>query len=153
MGLPILLRGAYHQTDGIREAGKLAGIEIDAFIPEPAAAAYRLLEEKQHRVSQNDLIGVIDMGGGTTDCSVHQWKQGLLNTVVGATGDGLLGGDNITGEIFKYFVQLLKLKIEECFDPDTRAELSASIVEHGKETSSSDRTLAGCNGCERASFD
>lgn len=106
-----------HQTDGIREAGKLAGIEIDAFIPEPAAAAYRLLEEKQHRVSQNDLIGIIDMGGGTTDCTVHQWKQGLLNTVVGASGDGLLGGDNITGEIFKYFVQLLKLKLEDCFDP------------------------------------
>ena len=122
-----------HQTDGIREAGKLAGIEIDAFIPEPAAAAYRLLEEKQHRVSQNDLIGIIDTGGGTTDCTVHQWKQGLLNTVVGATGDGLLRGDNITGEIFKYFVQLLKLKLEDCFDPARGLNLAHSSLNTEKK--------------------
>ncbi|MCC7334654.1 MAG: Hsp70 family protein [Pirellulaceae bacterium] len=89
-----------HQTDGIREAGRLAGFEIDAFIPEPNAAAYRLLEETQHHVSQGDLIGVIDIGGGTTDCTVHKWSQGKLDTVVGASGNGLLGGDNITGLIF-----------------------------------------------------
>ena len=106
-----------HLIDGLREAGRLAGIEIDAFIPEPVAAAYRLIEEKQHRIKQNDLIGIIDKGGGTTDCTVLQWKQGTLHTVVGATGDGLLGGDNITGEIFRYFGQFLKLKIEDCFDP------------------------------------
>lgn len=68
-----------HQIDGLREAGRLAGIEIDAFIPEPVAAAYRLIEEKQHRIKQNDLIGIIDKGGGTTDCTVLQWKQGTLH--------------------------------------------------------------------------
>ncbi len=105
------------QTDCLREAGQLAGIDIDHFMPEPAAAGYRLVEEYQHLIKQNDLIVIIDLGGGTTDCTVHKWSQGCLDTVVGATGDNFLGGDNITGVIFVHLAKQLKLPIEDCFDP------------------------------------
>ncbi|MEQ1825207.1 MAG: hypothetical protein ABL921_04650 [Pirellula sp.] len=49
--------GGIQQTDGIREAGKLAGIEFDACIPESDLAAFRLLKEKHNRVNQRDSIG------------------------------------------------------------------------------------------------
>lgn len=105
------------QTDDLREAGRLAGIEIDHFMPEPAAAGYRLLEEYQHLVNQNNRLAIVDTGGGTTDCTVHEWTQGVLNTIVGATGDNFLGGDNITGAIFVHIARKLKAPIEDCFDP------------------------------------
>jgi len=104
------------QTDDLREAGRLAGIEIDHFMPEPAAAGYRLLEEYQHLVLQHNYLVVVDVGGGTSDCIVHRWIQGILNTVVGATGDNYLGGDNITGVIFVHIANKLKLPLEGCFD-------------------------------------
>ncbi len=112
------------QQDWLRDAGRLAGIEIDAFIPEPVAAAYRLLEEKSHRIQQNNLLAIVDFGGGTLDCTVHQWDQGKLDTVVGATGDPLLGGDNVTGVLFQNFSDVLKLKVGECFNPERGLDLA-----------------------------
>ncbi len=104
------------QTDALREAGRLAGIKIDYFMPEPVAAGYRLLQEYQHRFKQNDRLGLIDVGDGTTDPNVTQLTQGTLNTVVGVAGDNFLGGADITGPIFVHIAKKLKTPVEECFD-------------------------------------
>jgi molecular chaperone DnaK (HSP70)/uncharacterized protein YegL len=113
-----------NQRECIRKAAKLAGFEIDSFIAEPCAAARSVLREKQHRIRQNDLMLIVDFGGGTLDIVVVRNDCGTLHVVVPSSGDERLGGENITGELFKLVCKKLKLKYAACFDPDRGLDLS-----------------------------
>lgn len=104
------------QQDSLRQAAAIAGLEVDAILPEPVVAARRVLQEKCYRIQNGDLLAVFDFGGGTTDLSTLRYANARLDTVVAARGDEYLGGDIITGYLFRHFCDQLRLKLHDAFD-------------------------------------
>lgn len=84
------------QRDATRKAGQIAGLEVEAIISEPTAAALAYGKE--------GLIAVYDLGGGTFDISIVKKADGKTVTV--ATGGDLnLGGDDIDAAIMRSLVR------------------------------------------------
>ena len=83
-----------HQRSAVREAGRLAGLEIERIVNEPTAAALafgygRGLEKR---------VLVYDLGGGTFDASVLE-IQGDVYEVVSTGGDTFLGGVDFDSQL------------------------------------------------------
>ena len=77
------------QRQATKDAGKIAGLDIQRIINEPTAAALAYgLEKKENR-----RIAVFDLGGGTFDISVLELAGGVF-TVKGTGGDTHLGGED-----------------------------------------------------------
>lgn len=77
------------QRQATKDAGKIAGLEIQRIINEPTAAALAYgLEKKDNR-----RIAVFDLGGGTFDISILELAGGVF-TVKGTGGDTHLGGED-----------------------------------------------------------
>ena len=76
------------QREATRNAGLLAGLEVDRLINEPTAAAMTFQSGEEQSVL------VYDLGGGTFDVSVLDRDEGFLE-VKSSRGDTLLGGDDI----------------------------------------------------------
>lgn len=77
------------QRQATKDAGKIAGLEIQRIINEPTAAALAYgLEKKDSR-----RVAVFDLGGGTFDISVLELAGGVF-TVKGTGGDTHLGGED-----------------------------------------------------------
>ena len=84
------------QRDATRKAGQMAGLNVEAIISEPTAAALAYGKE--------GLIAVYDLGGGTFDISIVRKADGKTVTV--ATGGDLnLGGDDIDAAIMRLLVR------------------------------------------------
>jgi len=77
------------QRQATKDAGTIAGLEVDRIINEPTAAslAYGLDKKNDHTIS------VFDLGGGTFDVSVLEIGDGVFE-VKATNGDTHLGGDN-----------------------------------------------------------
>src|SRR5690349_4548337 len=77
------------QRQATKDAGKIAGLDVQRIINEPTAAAlaYGLDKKKQEKVA------VFDLGGGTFDISILEVGDGLFE-VLSTNGDTHLGGDN-----------------------------------------------------------
>ncbi|WP_353733676.1 Hsp70 family protein [Syntrophothermus sp.] len=73
----------------LREAARIAGIEIKSFVSEPTAALFRHYSEIGHYTR----IGVFDWGGGTLDVSIIENRNGRVREL--ATGGLNIGGDCI----------------------------------------------------------
>lgn len=86
-----------NQSDETKKAGERAGFEVLRIITEPVAAAYNI------NPSDNGLICVIDLGGGTFDISVVD-KQKEKYTVLGIDGDPRLGGDDFDKALEEYLI-------------------------------------------------
>jgi molecular chaperone DnaK len=83
-----------HQRSAVREAGRLAGLEVERIVNEPTAAALafgygRGLEKR---------VLVYDLGGGTFDASVLE-IQGDVYEVVSTGGDTFLGGVDFDSQL------------------------------------------------------
>ncbi len=78
------------QRQATKEAGQIAGLQVERIINEPTAAslAYGLGKEKDEK------IAVFDFGGGTFDISILEVSKGLVE-VKATNGDTHLGGDDI----------------------------------------------------------
>ncbi|MGH7906800.1 MAG: Hsp70 family protein, partial [Candidatus Binataceae bacterium] len=78
------------QRQATRDAGRLAGLEVERLVNEPTAAslAYGLQRMAEGRVA------VYDFGGGTFDVSILSVKDGIFE-VLSTNGDTHLGGDDI----------------------------------------------------------
>jgi molecular chaperone DnaK len=76
------------QRQATRDAGRLAGIEVERLINEPTAAAVT------YQSGAEQLVLVYDRGGGTFDVSILERDEGLLE-VRASRGDTRLGGDDI----------------------------------------------------------
>ena len=84
------------QRDATRKAGQIAGLNVEAIISEPTAAALAYGKE--------GLIAVYDLGGGTFDISIVRKEDGKTVTV--ATGGDLnLGGDDIDAAIMRHLAR------------------------------------------------
>ncbi len=77
------------QRQATKDAGQIAGLEVERIINEPTAAALAYGLEKK----KNEKIAVFDLGGGTFDISVLDVGDGVFE-VLSTNGDTHLGGDD-----------------------------------------------------------
>ena len=78
------------QRQATKDAGRIAGLEVERIINEPTAAA---LSYGLDRKGKNMKIAVYDLGGGTFDISVLELGDGVFE-VKSTNGDTHLGGDD-----------------------------------------------------------
>ena len=91
------------QRQATKDAGKIAGLEVQRIINEPTAAALAYgLDRKK-----NETIAVYDFGGGTFDVSILEVGDGVVE-VKSTNGDTHLGGDNIDQRIIDWLIQEFK---------------------------------------------
>jgi molecular chaperone DnaK len=91
------------QRQATKDAGKIAGLEVQRIINEPTAAslAYGLDKKK------DEEIAVFDLGGGTFDVSILEIGDGVFE-VKATNGDTHLGGDNWDEAIISWLVDTFK---------------------------------------------
>ena len=77
------------QRQATKDAGKIAGLEVLRIINEPTAAALAYGLDK----SENKIIAVYDLGGGTFDVSILEIGDGVFE-VKSTNGDTFLGGED-----------------------------------------------------------
>jgi len=85
------------QRQATKDAGKIAGLEVLRIINEPTAAALSYGLDK----SQNKIIAVYDLGGGTFDVSILEIGDGIFE-VKSTNGDTFLGGEDFDLRILEY---------------------------------------------------
>ena len=98
------------QRQATKDAGKIAGLEVERIINEPTAAALAYGLEKTD-VDQKVLV--FDLGGGTFDVSILELGDGVFE-VLATSGDNLLGGDDFDQTIIDYLVE--EFKKEQAID-------------------------------------
>ncbi len=81
------------QRQATKDAGKIAGLEVERIINEPTAAALAYGLDKKSN-AQNKCIAVFDLGGGTFDISILDVGDGVFE-VKSTNGDTQLGGDDL----------------------------------------------------------
>ena len=85
------------QRQATRDAGKIAGLEVERIINEPTAAALAYgLDKKNHAT-----IAVYDLGGGTFDISILEIGDGVFE-VKSTNGDTMLGGEDFDNRLIDY---------------------------------------------------
>lgn len=92
------------QRQATKDAGTIAGLEVERIINEPTAAALAYGLEKQ---DQDQKILVYDLGGGTFDVSILELGDGVFE-VLATAGDNKLGGDNFDDKVIDYLVAEFK---------------------------------------------
>ncbi|MBM7554714.1 molecular chaperone DnaK [Thalassobacillus pellis] len=92
------------ERQATKDAGKIAGIEVERIINEPTAAALAYGIDKE---DQDQTILVYDLGGGTFDVSILDIGEGTFE-VVATAGDNRLGGDDFDQVIIDHMVSEFK---------------------------------------------
>ena len=92
------------QRQATKDAGKIAGLEVERIINEPTAAALAYGLDKQD-VDQKVLV--FDLGGGTFDVSILELGDGVFE-VLATAGDNKLGGDDFDEKIINFLVEEFK---------------------------------------------
>ena len=88
------------QRQATKDAGKIAGLEVERIINEPTAAALAYGLDKQDK---NEKVLVYDLGGGTFDVSILELGDGVFE-VLSTSGNNHLGGDDFDQRIMDYLV-------------------------------------------------
>ncbi len=92
------------ERQATKNAGKIAGLEVERIINEPTAAALAYGLDKQ---DQLQTILVYDLGGGTFDVSILELGDGVFE-VKATAGNNKLGGDDFDERIMDYLVDEFK---------------------------------------------
>ena len=92
------------QRQATKDAGKIAGLEVERIVNEPTAASLAYGLDKE---SSNRTIAVFDLGGGTFDISILEIGDGVFE-VKSTNGDTHLGGDDFDQEIIDWMVEEYK---------------------------------------------
>ncbi|MEB3192928.1 MAG: molecular chaperone DnaK [Snowella sp.] len=92
------------QRQATKDAGTITGLEVLRIINEPTAAALAYGLDKQ---TEEELILVFDLGGGTFDVSLLQLGKGVFE-VVSTSGNNHLGGDDFDNKIVRWMVENFK---------------------------------------------
>lgn len=92
------------QRQATKDAGKIAGLEVERIINEPTAAALAYGIDK---TDKEQKVLVFDLGGGTFDVSILELADGTFE-VLATSGDNLLGGDDFDEVIVKWLVENFK---------------------------------------------
>ena len=91
------------QRQATKDAGKIAGLNVQRIINEPTASALAFGLNKD----QDEKVLVYDLGGGTFDVSVLQLGDGVFQ-VLSTNGDTHLGGDDFDNRIMDWLIKNFK---------------------------------------------
>ena len=92
------------QRQATKNAGKIAGLEVERIINEPTAAALAYGLDKQEKTQ---TVLVYDLGGGTFDVSILELGDGVFE-VKSTSGNNKLGGDDFDERIMDWMTQEFK---------------------------------------------
>ena len=92
------------ERQATKDAGRIAGLEVERIINEPTAAA---LAYGLDKMDHDEKILVYDLGGGTFDVSILELGDGVFE-VLATAGDNRLGGDDFDQIVMDYLVQEFK---------------------------------------------
>ncbi len=92
------------QRQATKNAGKIAGLNVERIINEPTAAALAYGLDKQE---ETQTILVYDLGGGTFDVSILELGDGVFE-VKSTSGNNKLGGDDFDQKIIDYIIDDIK---------------------------------------------
>ena len=93
-----------NQRTATKDAGKMAGFEINILISEPTAASLAYGIHKQH---EDRYILVFDLGGSTLDITIMEFGDGVFN-VKSTSLDTHIGGTDIDNILMKYLADEFK---------------------------------------------
>ena len=88
------------QRQATRDAGKIAGLEVERIINEPTAAALAYGFGKQ----RSEKVAVYDLGGGTFDISILEINDGVFE-VLSTSGNTFLGGEDFDQRIIDWLAK------------------------------------------------
>ncbi|MDY7095088.1 MAG: molecular chaperone DnaK [Acidobacteriota bacterium] len=91
------------QRQATKDAGRIAGLQVERLVNEPTAAALAYGLDKK----KDQTIAVYDFGGGTFDISILEVGEGVVE-VKSTNGDTHLGGDNIDQKIIEWLLAEFK---------------------------------------------
>ncbi len=91
------------QRQATKDAGKIAGVDVERIINEPTAASLAYGLDKKN----NETILVFDLGGGTFDVSILEVGEGVFE-VLSTSGDTHLGGDDFDQKIVQFLIDEFK---------------------------------------------
>ncbi|MFW6153947.1 MAG: molecular chaperone DnaK [Planctomycetota bacterium] len=108
------------QRQATRDAGRIAGLEVQRIVNEPTAAALAYGLDRQ----DNATIAVYDFGGGTFDVSLLRVESGVFQ-VLSTHGDTHLGGDDLDRALIEVITDEIRERFGEglTFPPATRQAL------------------------------
>lgn len=92
------------ERQATKDAGQIAGLEVERIINEPTAAA---LAYGLDKTDEDQTILVFDLGGGTFDVSIMELGDGVFE-VKATAGDNRLGGDDFDQVIINHLVEQFK---------------------------------------------
>ncbi|XVF61464.1 hypothetical protein PTKIN_Ptkin08bG0131300 [Pterospermum kingtungense] len=90
------------QRQATKDAGRIAGLEVERIINEPTAAAL-----SYGMNNKEGIIAVFDLGGGTFDVSILEISNGVFE-VKATNGDTFLGGEDFDNALLEYLVSEFK---------------------------------------------
>jgi molecular chaperone DnaK len=91
------------QRQATRDAGKIAGLEVERIINEPTAAALAYGFGK----NKSEKVAVYDLGGGTFDISILEINDGVFE-VLSTSGNTFLGGEDFDQRIIDWLLEVFK---------------------------------------------
>jgi molecular chaperone DnaK len=92
------------ERQATKNAGKIAGLEVERIINEPTAASLAYGLDKQ---DEDHTILVYDLGGGTFDVSILELGDGIFE-VISTAGNNRLGGDDFDERIMNHLVEAFR---------------------------------------------
>jgi len=92
------------QRQATKDAGRIAGLQVERIINEPTAAALAYGLNKKH---SDAIIAVYDLGGGTFDISILEVDKGVFE-VKATNGDTFLGGEDFDSRLLHYIIETYK---------------------------------------------
>ncbi len=98
-----------HQRYATREAGRLAGMQVERLINEPSAAA---LAASRLSGQEEGSYLVFDLGGGTLDVSVVDYFENVIE-IIAVSGDNHLGGNDFDEVIARRYCEAVGIIYEE----------------------------------------
>ncbi|XVF17414.1 hypothetical protein REPUB_Repub10bG0120300 [Reevesia pubescens] len=90
------------QRQATKDAGRIAGLDVERIINEPTAAAL-----SYGMNNKEGIIAVFDLGGGTFDVSILEISNGVFE-VKATNGDTFLGGEDFDNALLEYLVSEFK---------------------------------------------
>ncbi|HEV2129089.1 MAG TPA: Hsp70 family protein, partial [Thermomicrobiales bacterium] len=91
------------QRDATKDAGRIAGLDVQRIINEPTASALAYGLDKK----EDEKVAVYDLGGGTYDISILDLSEGVFQ-VMATNGDTHLGGDDFDQVIIDWLAEEFK---------------------------------------------
>lgn len=92
------------QRQATKDAGKIAGLEVERIVNEPTAAALAYGVEKK----EGQTVAVFDLGGGTFDISILEISKDGVFEVKATNGDTFLGGEDFDVALMNHVIQEFK---------------------------------------------